>query len=41
MIFQTRTEKLKSKKGKYDLLDLEFITECVCEFPYDKKQRVS
>ena len=29
-----------NKKGKYDLPNLEIITECVCKFPY-KKQRIS
>ena len=33
--------ELKNKKGKYDLLNLETITECVCKFPYYKKQRIS
>ena len=30
-----------SKKGKYDLLKLEIITECVCKFPYYHKQKIS
>ena len=34
--------ELKNKKAKYDLLNLEIITECVCKFPYyKKKQRIS
>ena len=33
--------ELKNKKGKYNLLKLEIITECVCKFPYYKKQRIS
>ena len=37
MIFQTKTERLKNKKGKYDFLHLEIIPECVCKFPYYKK----
>ena len=39
IIFQTKTERQKNNKGKYDLLDLEIITECVCKFPCYKKQR--
>ena len=31
----------KNKIGKNDLLNLEIITECVCKFPYYKKQRMS
>ena len=27
--------------NKFDLLNLEIITKCVCEFPYYKKQRIS
>ena len=34
LIFQTKTERLKNKKGKHDLYNLEIITECVCKFPY-------
>ena len=33
--------ELKNKKGKYGLLNLEIITECVSKFPYYKKQRIS
>ena len=33
--------ELKNKKEKSDLLNLEIITECVCKFPYYKKQRMS
>ena len=33
--------ELKKKKRKYDLLNLEIITECACKFPYYKKQRIS
>ena len=37
----SKTERLKNKKWKYDLLSLEIIKECVCKFPYFKKQRIS
>ena len=33
--------ELKNKKGKYDLLTLEIITERVCKFPYFRKQNKS
>ena len=33
--------KLKNEKGKYNLLNLEIITEYVCKFPYYKKQRIT
>ena len=33
--------ELKNKKGKFDLLHLEIITECVCKFPHYKKERIS
>ena len=33
--------EFKNKKGKYDLLHLEIITECVCKFPHYKKERIS
>ena len=33
--------ELKNKKGKYDLLNLEIIAECVCKYPYYKKQSIS
>ena len=29
--------KLKNRKGKDDLLNLEIITECVCKLPYYKR----
>ena len=41
IIFQTTTRRLKNKKGKYDLLNLEIITERVCKFPYYEKPRIS
>ena len=41
MIFQTKTGRLKNKKGKYDLLNLEIIYELACKFAYYKKQKIS
>ena len=32
-------KQTKNKKDKYDLLNLEIITECVCKFLYYKKTK--
>ena len=34
-----KTDRLKNKKGKYDLFNLKLITECACKFPYLKDNK--